>query len=357
MPTGPRCAAFAAAVEAEAAHRLDAFLHGVACYHAHPYRRSLPEPPVLWREGTTRLLDYGLGEGGLPVLLVPSLVNRAYILDLAEGNSFARWLARARGLRPLVVDWGAPGAVERGYSLTDYIAGRLDHALDAALESVGEPGGGRLAVLGYCMGGLLALALATRRPEVARLALLATPWDFHAGPEGVRALAGLAAGLGALWKPAVTALGEMPVDAIQAMFAALDPFLVPRKFARFAGLDPGSAQARCFVALEDWINDGVALAAPVAGECLQGWYGANTPARGAWKVGGRAVDPAGFAGPSLVVVPQRDRIVPPGSADALAALLPNARRLRVPLGHIGMVAGRRAQSVLWEPLADWLADK
>src|SRR5262249_8508228 len=152
--------AFAAALDAELRHRGDLFLRGLERYRHHPYRRPLADPPVIWREGATQLLDYGPPDGA-PVLVVPSLINRAYILDLAPGKSLLRFLAEA-GLRPLLVDWGRPGPAERRFTLTDYIAGRLVRALDAAAAAAGGP----LAVVGYCMGGLLALALAQLRERL-----------------------------------------------------------------------------------------------------------------------------------------------------------------------------------------------
>ncbi|MBI4184847.1 MAG: alpha/beta fold hydrolase [Proteobacteria bacterium] len=341
--------AFARALEAEARRGFAAFVEGVLAYRRHPYRRALAEPPVLWSEGSTRLLDYGAvaPAARAPALIVPSLVNRAYVLDLAPGASLLRFLA-GRGVRPLLVDWGAPGAGERAFTLGDYVAGRLSRALDRALALAGGP----LPVVGYCMGGNLALALAARRRNgVAALALLATPWDFHAGlaipPASVVAIA-------RALEPAIELFGELPVDALQALFAALDPKAVARKFHAFAGLDPGSARARAFVALEDWLNDGVALVGPVARETLIGWYGENTPARGAWRIAGRAVRPEEVRAPALVALPEGDRIVPPPSAEALAAALPGATTLRVAAGHIGMVVGRRARAGLWRPLADWL---
>jgi polyhydroxyalkanoate synthase len=202
------------------------------------------------------------------------------------------------------------------------------------------------------MGGLLALALARRRRSlVSALALLATPWDFHAERAGQARLLGLLAdGFGA----AFAALGEVPVDMLQTLFAALDPLLVLRKFVRFAALPPGSVAARDFVAVEDWLNDGVPLALPVARECLAGWYGANSPGRGRWRVAGKPVLPARVAAPCLVVVPAQDRIVPPRSAAALAGLLPTAERLEPPLGHIGMMVAREAPAAVWRPLAQWL---
>ncbi len=304
-----------------------------------------PIPRRIWREGTTRLLDYG-GDGP-PILVVPSLINRAYVLDLMPEKSLLRWLA-GNGLRPLLVDWDQPGAVERRFTLTDYIAGRLEAALDAAVELTGRP----VAVMGYCMGGLLALALAARRPrQVSALALLATPWDFHAErPEQGRLLGALVPSLSTLFQR----WGELPVDVLQTLFASLDPLLALRKFTRFAALAERDARVAEFVALEDWLNDGVPLALSVAEDCLGGWYGANTTARGAWRIAGRAVDPARCTMPALVVVPAQDRIVPPGSARALAGLLPQVSALQPTLGHIGMVVSKEAPTAVWRPLRDWL---
>jgi polyhydroxyalkanoate synthase len=332
-----------------ARRRMHALLAGIQAYRAHPYRRDLTEPPAVWREGTTRLLDYGgPGHDGMPLLIVPSLINRAYILDLTARTSLLRWLA-AQGFQPYLVDWGRPGPDERRFTLTDYTAGRLEAALERVLAAAHR----RPLVVGYCMGGLLALALALRRQDdLAGLALLATPWDFHVGqgPQGRLVAASLAA-----FSRQLEVLGELPVDPIQSLFAALDPIQVIRKFLAFSRFDPASARAVAFVALEDWLNDGVPLAAPVARECLAGWYGANTTAEGRWQVAGRVVAPAELALPSLCLIPAQDRIVPPESAIALADAIPGAARMTPPAGHIGMVASASAPSKVWRPLARWLA--
>jgi polyhydroxyalkanoate synthase len=337
----------AKSVADEAERRLSALIDGVTLYQHHPYARRMAEPAALWREGTTRLLDYR-PKGGRPVLFVPSLINRAYVLDLAPGRSLLRALAE-RGLRPLLLDWDAPGEAERGFTLTDYVAGRLEAALDATLGlSKARP-----IVVGYCMGGLLALALALRRKrDVAGLALLATPWDFSEGaPPFARLFATEAARAALRW------IGVLPVDVIQGLLAAVDPRQVPAKMRAFAALDPASDAARAFVALEDWLNDGVPLAGPVAEECLGDWYGENAPARERWRVAGEVVRPEAWRGPTLVVVPARDRIVPPASAEALAARIKQARVLRPPAGHIGMMVGRQAEALLWRPLGDWIVSR
>jgi len=344
--------AFRAAVLRRLARQDKALIEGIAVYRRHPYRREAPDPPALWREGSSRLLDYG-GDGP-PLLVVPSLVNRPYVLDLLPEHSMLRWLA-AQGQRVLLLDWGAPEEAERGFTLTDYVAGRLERVLEApALRALGQP-----ALLGYCMGGLLALAAALRRPHRLRgLALLATPWDFHAEDAATgqgalaraQALAALLPGL----EPVLQARGALPVDILQTLFATLDPWGIAAKFRAFGGMDPASPRARLFVALEDWLNDGIPLAAPVAREALAGWYGRNEPGRGCWRVAGTVVEPAALAVPAFLAIPQGDRIVPPASAAALAARIPAARVEKVPAGHIGMATGSRAEALLWRPLHRWL---
>ena len=343
--------AFDQAVRREAERRLSAFTAGVEAYRSHPYRRDLPEAACIWQEGSTRLLDYRPAgkrrKTAIPLLVVPSLINRYWVLDLSARTSFLRWLA-AEGFAPFVVDWGAPGPLERRFSLSDYIAGRLEAALAALLALDGPPP----QVIGYCMGGDLALALALRRQrDLAGLVLLATPWDFHAASREQAAC--LAASLN-VFEPAMALLGELPLDAIQALFSALDPLLVMRKFVAFSRLDPASPEAEAFVALEDWLNDGVPLAAPVARECLGGWYGDNATASGHWRIAGEAMEPGRLDLPSLVVVPHRDRIVAPTSAQALAAAIPGADEMTPRAGHIGLMVGSRAAETVWRPIADWL---
>ena len=336
-----------AALDRELLRRVSGFLAGLEAYRRHPFRRAAVRAPVVWRQGAVRLLDYGRGGAGPAVLVVPSLINRYYVLDLLPEQSFLRHLAEA-GLRPFVIDWGEPGAAEREFTLTDYIAGPLDRAMAKVCEMAGGP----IAILGYCMGGLLGLALALRRPaDTARLALLATPWDFHAE----RAAQAGMLGQMAAWLPQfISGSDPLPVSVIQTLFLALDPFLAERKFLRFGALDQAGAAARAFVALEDWINDGVPLARKVAVECLQAWYGDNVPARGAWQVGGRPVRPDDLGAPTLVVLPRRDHIVPPRSAAPLAEAIPQAEVLNPPFGHIGMMASSEAPETVWQPIAQWL---
>jgi len=325
--------------------RLATFAQGVTRYQTHTAYRHLAAPDAVWLHGAATLRDYG--GTGPAVLVVPSLINRSTILDLAPDRSLLRTMAAA-GLHTFLLDWGCPGAAERTFTVDDYVSRVLIPAVKEVARRTKMP----VRLVGYCMGGTLATAPAVLVPEhVAALAVVAAPWDFHAGTEGFRALLTMA-------RPAMEALitqtGEAPFDLIQTLFACLDPTMVGHKFRRFAKIDPQSEDARRFVILEDWLNDPVPLVAGAARECLFTWYLENTPARGLWRVNGTAIDPARVQCRSLALIPSRDRIVPPASAQALARALPDAQIHTVPLGHIGMIAGGRAVDTTYRPLIAWL---
>ncbi len=347
-------AGFEPALQREIARRMARLADGVLAYRRHEAHRSLENPPSVWSEGNTRLLDYGAthrtarARGARAVLVVPSLINRWEVLDLTAEKSLLRAMA-AQGLRPYLVDWGTPDAGERRFDTTAYVA-RLERVLAFLTKRARRAP----AVMGYCMGGTLTVALAARRPRrVAGLALLAAPWDFHADRTGHAFLLSV----GPLLAQVADRVGELPVDILQTLFWSLDPWLAVKKFGRFLGMDQQGDGAKEFVLLEDWLNDGAPLAGPTARECLVGWYGDNTPGEGKWVVGDRRIVPAKIKVPSLVMIPSGDRIVPPLSAAALADPvkgLKNATRLDLPLGHIGMVVSGRARDLCWTPLIDWL---
>lgn len=345
--------AFSAALTEEQNRRHARFLDGLEKYRSHTFHRTLTAPPAIWQSGPIRLLDYGATSvkgpsEGRPVLVVPSLVNRSHIMDLTTDHSFLRYLAE-NGFRPLLMDWGVPGPLELRKSLDDYIAADLAAALDVAVDVAG---GKPVPVIGYCMGGTLAVALSMLEPDsIAALLLLATPWDFHADNGGPPlGLAEARPGLEAL----ISALGYLPVDALQAMFFSIDPLQSWKKFQAFADMPPNAPEAETFIALEDWLNDGVPLAAEVARVCLFEWFLENTPAQHEWAVAGKAVDPARISCPTLGVLPAQDRIVPPASAQALIEAIPGAESLSPQAGHIGMMVGGKAKAQLWSPLTAWL---
>ncbi len=285
------------------------------------------------------MLHYGTGkQGRKPLVFIPSLINPPHVLDLSESQSLLRHFA-ARGHDSWLVDWGAPLPEDSDLDL----AGHVEHRLLPLLRTLPEPP----VLVGYCLGGTLAIAAASRIP-VAGLVAIAAPWDFGAFPDDTREQ------IASLWanaKPVCERLGYVPMEVLQAGFWAIDPARTVRKYAAFAEMEAGSDAEKAFLVLEDWANAGPPLTLAAGMDLFDGFYAGNAAARGEWRVGGDPVSIDRLDCPSLSIASQTDRIVPAASA-------PRLREIRtLGLGHVGMIVGRSAPETLWVPLEQWVTEQ
>jgi len=316
------------AADEDAALARDA-LAGLRAYEAAERPPRDPPRPEVARIGGACLRDHG-GDGP-PAILIPSLINPPRILDLDAQVSLASAIA-GMGRRALLLDWG--DAAERA-SLD--VGGHVEELLVPLLRGIGEPA----ALAGYCLGGTMAIA-AANLAEAERVVTLAAPWHF-AGYEHPSREA-----LASIWRQsrdAAHGLGALPMEVLQAAFWSLDPARTVRKFAEFGTLDPASAEARRFVALEDWANEGEPLPYPAARELMEDLFAGDVSGSGGWRIGGKAVTDR-IASPLLNILAAHDRISPRQAA-------PHGDSALVAAGHVGMVVGS-ARSELHALLARFL---
>lgn len=313
--------------------RMARVLAGVRAYQANAHRMAGLGGRTVAQLGSARLV--AMAEEGRPVILIPSLINGPEVLDLAEGCSLVAHLVGA-GLRPHVVVWGVPDAVERQFD----IATLVEQRLLPLLASAGEPA----PLVGYCLGGTIALAAAVAQPPPG-LALIATPWHFEGYPQDRRAA------LARLWEgiaPGARASGMVPVELLQPGFWELDPVRSVEKFERFGAMDPAGRDACHYVEVEDWVNSGPPIGFAAARDLFERFYRDDEPGRGRWQIGGAIVRPDALPCPILNLVSTRDRLVPADAAPRAGT------RINIDAGHVGMMVGSRATSLLHAPLAQWL---
>ena len=155
-----------------------------------------------------------------PLLYVPPLVNKYYLLDLQPKSSLIRWLVE-QGHTVFVVSWVNPGPELADMDIADYIKLGPIAALDAIEQATGER---TVDMFGFCMGGTLvamALAYLAGKGEGDRVASATTigtlfdfsslgQWSTFTEPEQLRAM-----------ERHLLHKGFMAAQDLQALFSAV----------------------------------------------------------------------------------------------------------------------------------------
>ncbi len=119
----------------------------------------------------------------IPLLFTPPWINKYYILDLQQHNSFIKFLVE-RGFTVFVISWKNPDASMENIGFDDYVTLGPVAALDIVKEITGSP---KVNTVGYCIAGTL---LATLPPYLAAkgddtinsVTFVVTLFDFNVEP-------------------------------------------------------------------------------------------------------------------------------------------------------------------------------
>jgi polyhydroxyalkanoate synthase subunit PhaC len=328
-------------------------LHDVLTSPGH-YGKGASPFTVVYRENKLRLLRLtdtaGQPFAGPPVLFVPAPVSRYFIIDLLPGKSFAGHVASA-GFDVFIADFGEPTAEDRFCDLEYYVNGLVRRSVRKISALTDHP---KVNVVGYCLGGTLSLLYSALHPDtVAHLVLLTTTvdGDVEGGIPWVAHKMGLAG-------ESFEAPRLVPAAEVKSWFEMLAPgtnSVVGRVTDLWDRLDDHPDRLRDVRTMASWVDDVV----PAPGRLLAELYrefgpGRNKLMAGAAKVGDRDVHLSAVTMPVMSVSAEKDAIAPPEGVDAVKRVVPHAQVIRLPGGHVGIVAGRTAPA-LWQRTVEFLA--
>ena len=302
-------------------------------------------------EGGARLYHFRSAKPqGKPFLLVPSMINRWYVLDLRPGASLVEALVGA-GFDVWCLDWGVPEDEDR-FLDWEAVNARLGRAVRRVRRETGAP---KIGVLGYCMGGTLTAIHAAQHPnEVAALITLAAPIDFQRGGQ-------LRCMVEPSWfdADAIADAGNVVPQQMQAGFVALRPTLDLGKLVSMPDLAQDPKGRDAFLALDVWASDNIPFPAEAYRRYIRDLYQENQLAKGTHRVANRSVDLRRITCPTLVITATRDQICPPAAAEALLPLVgaTDTSVLEVAGGHVGAVVGSRAAREMYPALIEWLGPR
>jgi polyhydroxyalkanoate synthase len=291
----------------------------------------------IFSKGNLRLLRYrGEVTQATPIVILPSLINRHYILDLLPERSLVETFVRA-GFETYMLAWTNPPAEDRYLTPEDLFKRRILKAVDVA-----SGGNRKVHLVGQCLGGTLATMAALLAPEkFASLSLLTAPLNFeNAGQLGTWAQAP-DFDIDAL----VDAYGNVPAALLHTSFQFLKPSMPVTKVKKLFERRRDADFITNFIAMEMWANDVIGFPGLCYKFLIESLYRQNEI-----RLGGRKLDVGTLALPVLDAMATDDHIVP------IETRLPLERATRFDLkgGHIGAVIGTSARKNFWPQWIEWL---
>ncbi len=307
---------------------------------------------VVHHENKWRLLRYRseARRHVTPVLLIPSLINRHYVLDLMPGKSFVEHLI-GQGHDVYIIDWGTPEDEDRYVTFDDV----CDRAIGRAIRVAGRSAPGKqVHVLGYCLGGTLAAIHAAAHPEhFASLVLVAAPVRFS--DEGMLTT----------WTRTPTfdvhtlveARGNVPWQLMQSAFQMLRPTMGLAKAVSLVQRAWDDPFLDGFFALETWGNDNVSFPGACYATYIEELYRKDALIRGEMTLSGAPARLSSIHCPLLCVTFEHDNIVPWKSAAAVLehASSESKEHLHLTGGHVGAMVSSSAKKKLWPSMTEFWA--
>ena len=149
---------------------------------------NTPEPEVgptprmaVWKKNKATLWHYPTSKKkfSVPLFLVYSLVNKAFVLDMAPGASMIEAFVE-NGFDVYLLDFGVPGYEDKDITIDDYLVDYIQRGVRMALHHSKAK---EITVIGYCLGGTLAAIYAAISSEPIRnLILCVAPLNFSDPP-------------------------------------------------------------------------------------------------------------------------------------------------------------------------------
>src|SRR5574337_24682 len=332
-------------------------LKGIELLGAPPAEVGGTPKTVLHRQGTLELVHYRATVDEVyrvPILSVMAPTNKAYILDLAPGQSLIEFLL-GRGYDVYLIDWNAPTDDERNLKIDDYVLGFIPDCIRRVQQDSGEHD---VTLVGYCAGGMLSVIYQSLHPDgpVKNLVCFTTPVDFSQ-MELFRSLADARTFNVDQFVDKVG--GVVPADFVVAGFDALRPA------SRLAGQIRlwdnlwNDQFVKGFRRMERWGNETLPLPGGYFRQTAKELLQKNALHEGTLRIAGRPVDLGRITVPFLHIAAQYDHIVPPACSAPLLGRVGSRDKQEIilPGGHVSLAAGPNAVKRMWPALDSWLQER
>ncbi|MDH5697343.1 MAG: alpha/beta fold hydrolase [Nitrosopumilus sp.] len=285
-----------------------------------------------------------------PILVVGSLINRHYILDLLPQTSVIRQFQQL-GFDVYATDWRIPTVQDEAMSLESYAHDYLENAVDTVEEITGSR---NVILFGYCWGGILSLIYSALHPEnVKALVLHATPVDFDKSPAVLEA-----------WikefdvKKFVNTFGNVPSSFLNIAFWLRNPLEAASKYSFYFSQVRSANEIKQFLAVEYWLYDSVPIIGKAFEQIINDIYKNNLLIQNKMMLGDDHIDIKKITMPVLNIVGTNDDLVSAESSRTITNVIASKDKkiLEFPTGHVGLCISKTAHKKLWPEVGKWLIE-
>ncbi|MDH3696972.1 MAG: alpha/beta fold hydrolase [Nitrosopumilus sp.] len=285
-----------------------------------------------------------------PILIVGSLINRHYILDLLPETSIIRHFQQL-GFDVYATDWRMPTIKDEDMPLASYAHDYLENAVDKVEEVTGSR---NVTLFGYCWGGILSLIYSAMHPkDVKNLILHATPADFGKPPTVLES-----------WikdldvKKFVDTFGNVPSSFLNIAFILRNPLEASLKYQFYFSQTRSIKEITQFFAVESWLYDSVPIIGKTFEKIIDDIYKKNLLIQNKMMLGDNLVDLKKITMPVLNIVGTNDDLVSAESSRTITDVISSKdkKTLEFPTGHVGLCISKTAHKKLWPEVGKWLKE-
>ena len=312
-------------------------------------------PAVVIDEGPQRTVSrYAGARRRKPVLLVPPLAAPALCFDLRRGCSLAEHLVGS-GRRTYLLEYGDIQFADRELGLEHWV----EDVIPAAVRAASADAGGRpVTIVGWCLGGIMALLAHAydRELPIEAAALVASPWDFSKVPliAPLRPIAAVTRGHGIT--QLYQMLGGAPAPLVKRGYqlVGIDKYVM-KPWTVVSNLDDRDLLAQ-LEAVDAFMSRMHAYPGRTFGQLYHRFFRTNDLADGRLALTDTTIDLADATIPLLAIAGRGDGIAPVAACHHVADLVPNAPVTleTAPGGHLGVLTGRAARGTTWRMLDEFL---
>ncbi len=284
-----------------------------------------------------------------PILLIPSFINRHYILDLLPEKSLLQFYLNS-GFEVFLLNWGEPEEEDKLINFETLFDLHLDYLFSSIkLEAKTS----QFHIVGQCLGGNIGLIYSLLKPEnVASISLLTTPIDFDFGGK----LKDWSRHHTLDLEKFIEARGNAPWLWMQMGFLGMKPTQIFLKYKKFLKKRNDLQFKRHFLALETWSFDNINVRGQFFLTLIQEFYRSNAWLADGFNLNGKKLMVADLKIPIAVLNAEDDHIVPL-ECTLQKSHIPKCKDFKIwnsHGGHIGALIGSASQKIIWPDMLKWI---